>query len=439
MEECVLTQMKDGAGDYLGSIRRGMGGEPVSTPMSQQEALKLYRFDWLARNIVDMYAEDMTAAGVKWLCDAETAKFLESRFRRYHVWEVLTDAIRWSRLFGGSLICIDMADQLPSERLNPAGDILGFRVFSRWEAVANTQTLDTDRLGEPSSYDISPRVYQQTFKLDCSRAIRFTGAKVPNEQLVENQLWGDSILNALKTPIERYNSAMQSTDELLKRCYLRYLGLQNFWQGMSDKEGAESIANAAMMINEVQNISGLTIADSGDTFSTQQYGFSGIKDVLMSMSQDNAGAAGVPLVRLFGMSPAGFSTGDADLRNYYDNVKRAQEAKLREPIQRIAKLILTSERPNVDASEIDFEFLPVMQPTEVEKQQATQAAVASIMQVYEGGLITADKALEEIRRQAETSGLFASVTDDDVKRLKEPDVPMPDLSQIDLTNLNDAV
>lgn len=42
MEECVLTQKKDGAGDYLGAIQRGMGGEPVSTPMSQDEAMKLY-------------------------------------------------------------------------------------------------------------------------------------------------------------------------------------------------------------------------------------------------------------------------------------------------------------------------------------------------------------------------------------------------------------
>lgn len=434
MAQSVLTAKKDSATTYLNGVKNGADAMTVAvTPISEEQATRLYRFDWLARNVVDMYAEDMTAAGVKWLCDPKTAALLESKFRRYHVWEVLTDAIRWARLFGGSILCIDMDDQHPEEALNSASGILGFRAFSRWEAVADTAQLDTERIGEPSRYNVSPKVFQQAFTLHSSRAIRFIGAKLPNEALISNHLWGDSVLSALQTPIARYNSAMQSTDELLKRCYLRFLGLQNFWQGMEDDASADNMANAVSLINEVQNISGLTIADSGDTFSTQQYSFGGIKDILMSMSQDNAGAAGVPLVRLFGMSPSGFSTGDADLRSYYDNIKRAQEAKLRDPIQRIARLFLENE--GAEVTDVDFEFLSVQQPTEVEKQQATQAAVASIMQVYEGGLITADKALEEIRRQSETSGLFASITSEDVAKLKEPDVPTPDLSGIDFKSI----
>lgn len=430
MAQSVLTPRKDSAVTYLQGVKKAAVQE-TAAPITEREATQLYRHDWLARNVVDMYAEDMTAAGVKWLCDAGTAAFLESKFRRFHIWEVLTDAVRWSRLFGGAVICFDMDDNAPNEELNSKSGILGFRVFSRWEVVADTARLDPNNLGEPAKYTVSPRVFQKTFDLHASRVIRFVGSKLPNSVLIENQLWGDSVLSTLKTPIERYNSAMQSTDELLKRCYLRFLGLQNFWQGMSDDMAADNMANAVKLINEVQNISGLTIADSGDTFSTQQYSFGGIKDILMSMSQDNAGAAGVPLVRLFGMSPAGFSTGDADLRNYYDNVKRAQESKLRDPILRLAKLFLENDKR--DTTDIDFEFLPVMQPSEVEKQQATQSAITSIMQVYEGGLISADRALEEIRRQSETSGLFASVTSEDVAKLKDPEVP--DFSGIDFEGI----
>lgn len=428
MEQGVLTMRKDSADDCLAAAKGRTEGSDVPVEMSQDAAIKLYRTSWLARNIIDMYAEDMTAAGVKWICDAQTAQILERAFRRLHVWEVLTDAIRWSRLFGGAIVCIDMGDNQPANSINPKSDIIALRVFSRYEATPDVIQLDPERPGEPGKYKVTPRIYQQTFDLHCSRAIRFTGAKLPPEAAAQQQLWGDSVLNALKTPIERYNSALESVDELLKRCYLRFLGLQNFWQAMQETDSASAMGKAVAFINEMQNISGLTIADSADVFSSQQYSFGGLKDILMSMSQDNAGAAGVPLVRLFGMSPAGFSTGESDLRNYYDNILRAQESKLREPIQRIVKVVLESEGIQTD---VDFEFIPVQQPTEAEKQAATQSAVDTIMRVYEGGLVTADKALEEIRRRSEVSGLFASITEADVSRLKDPEVPLPDLSGVD--------
>ena len=412
--------------DSMASFVAGFGlGETVSTRLDRSALAELYRTNWLARNVVDMYAEDCTAKGVQWLCDPQKAEVLEREFRRFRIWPALTDALRWARLYGGALLCLDFEDMLPDLPAPLFGKLTSVRVFDRYEAKACTHKLLTGvDAGKPAYYDVSPAIYAQTFKLDASRAIRFEGAKLPADKAKEEELWGDSTLSAMKSSIDRYSAAMDSSVELLKRCYLRFLGVRDFWQMMQDDGDATHMAKLAQNINAVQNISGLTIADASDVFQSQQYGFGGLTDVLNFFAQDNSGAADVPLVRLFGMSPSGFSTGEADLKNYYGNIARAQEDKLRAPISLLASIILRMN--NLDDSDLDFTFVPLAQPTESERAAAGAQAVSTILSVYQSGLITAERALEEIRRQKDVSGLFASVTDEDVARNRDIAVPEPE-------------
>ena len=415
--------------DAMATFVEGFGGGIASTRRLDREVLaNLYRTNWLARNVVDMYAEDCTAKGVQWLCSPDKAAVLEREFRRFRIWPSLTDALRWARLYGGSILCLDFEDMSPELAAPLCGRLASVRVFDRNEAKACTSALLSGvDAGKPAYYDVMPAIYSKSFRLDASRAIRFEGARLPADKAKEEDLWGDSVLAAMERSISRYSSAMESSVELLKRCYLRFLGVRNFWEAMQDDTDASSMARLAQNINAVQSISGLTIADAGDVFQSQQYGFGGLTDVLNFFAQDNSGAADVPLVRLFGMSPSGFSTGEADLKNYHNNIARAQEDKLRAPIARIAEIILRMN--GLDTSDLDFSFVPLAQPTEAEKAAAGSQAVATILSVYQAGLITADRALEEIRRQKDGSGLFASVTDEDVARNRDLAVPEPSLGE----------
>ena len=165
----------------------------------------------------------------------------------------------------------------------------------------------------------------------------------------------------------------------------------------------------------------MTVADKDDVFQSQSYSFGGIRDVLITFSEQIAGAAEIPLVKLFGMSPAGFSSGDADLANYYDTVSRLQEDKLREPISRIASLILTSAGRQV--SDIDFDFVPLKQETTSERITNAQNAVNTILSVQAAGLISDKRALEEIAALSEKTGIFSTVTPQDIEALNEVEPP----------------
>ena len=129
----------------------------------------------------------------------------------------------------------------------------------------------------------------------------------------------------------------------------------------------------------------------------------------------------MPLVRLFGMSPAGFSTGESDLKAYYGSILKAQESMLRAPIRRIAEQILTSN--GMATEDLDFKFIPLAQQSQTEKMAAAQQGVSTIIAAKDAGLISDARALEEVRRLAETTGLFTTITDADIQALNIPDVP----------------
>lgn len=418
----------DGAGAYVSSFNTGelitntATGE-FSLALSDDQKGRMFSSNWIARRMAESIASDMTSKGVNWRLDAETSAFLEKEFRRLNVWRLLTDAITYARVYGGSLVMIDMGDGTPESVLNPNGTLLGFRVFDKTEITPST-TVKTygAEAGLPVKYSIQPAYGTlSTFDADASRVIRFNGVRSTHRQLNANQGWGESVYDVANSAVNAYGASLDNCLELLKRCYVRFLGIQNFWKGLQDDDSASFLGNAVKTINKVQNVSSLTVADKDDVFQSQSYSFGGIRDVLITFSEQIAGAAEIPLVKLFGMSPAGFSSGDADLANYYDTVSRLQEDKLREPISRIASLILTSAGRQV--SDIDFDFVPLKQETTSERITNAQNAVNTILSVQAAGLISDKRALEEIAALSEKTGIFSTVTPQDIEALNEVEPP----------------
>lgn len=396
--------------------------------LPDEELDRLYAKNWMVRRICEGFAKDLTAKGVNWKLSAEDSELLEREFKRLKVWSLLTEAITFARLYGGSLLVIDMADASHKDALNPDGTLYGFRVFDRTEVTPSPEIVEYGpKAGTSVNYDVSSRIGSMaSFKVNESRSIRFVGARCTHRRTIELNNWGDSVITAANNALQQYGCSLECSLELLKRCYLRFLGIQNFWQGLQDDDTASFIGQAIKMINEAQNSSSLTVAGADDVFQSQSYSFAGIRDVLITFSEQVAGATGYPIVKLFGMSPSGFSTGESDLANYYDNLVSEQEDQLREPITRIAQLILESAgRKNVN---VDFDFVPFKQESTGEKIVNAQNAVNTILAVHGAGLINDQRALEEISALSEKTGIFSTVTPNDIDSLAEVMPPAIDLS-----------
>lgn len=113
-----------------------------------------YRSSWLARKIVNIPAEDMTAEWRQWQATPDEITKLEAAEKAFAVQHKVRRALILSRLFGGSALIMGLRDGTPAAPL-PAtikqGDLVYLHVVNRHQLSHNE--IDTNILsptfGEP--------------------------------------------------------------------------------------------------------------------------------------------------------------------------------------------------------------------------------------------------------------------------------------------------
>ena len=89
----------------------------------------------------------------------------------------------------------------------------------------------------------------------------------------------------------------------------------------------------------------------------------GVVDVVRQSMEYVAALFNEPVTKMWGLSPNGFSTGDAELQNHYDNIATRQEQMFAEPMRRILRILQMDLFGTIDDS-IIFEFAPLSEKDE---------------------------------------------------------------------------
>lgn len=434
--EKARTKFADGIANPL--LRIGTGTRNTFNPstyrpqwvtLNRQTLEWAYQTSWMASLAVDIVAEDMTREGFE-LQDTrpDIVDKINKVADRYGVLDSLCDTIKWSRLYGGAVAIILVDGQDVSTPLTdvPIGSFRGLCVLDRWQLDSVTNDLVSELgpdFGKPRFYRIISENAEVKFTSDRihhSRVLRMDGRKLPYYLRQSYQGWGASILEPAWDQIRGFDLGTQSATQLLSKTYLRYYKVEGLRDILSNDIAAKGFLTQMDYVREFQSSEGMTLGDKEDDFQTFSYSFTGIPEVLLQLGQQVSGAFGIPLVRLFGQSPAGLnSTGESDLRNYYDNVKKLQRSMLRTNLKKLLDVIyqsVTGERP---PAEFDFNFTPLWQMTQTERSLVTQQTAATIADAYDRGLLSLDQALTELKKLSGVVGMFSSITDENIEEAKE--------------------
>ena len=120
------------------------------------------------------------------------------------------------------------------------------------------------------------------------------------------------------------------------------------------------------------------------------------------------------MTKLFGRSPAGMNaTGESDLQNYYDYVDTLRESKLRPILQQLLPVLAMSAWGCVPEG-LDILFPPLWTPRADEVAKIAKDKAETIVTVFQAGLLQADTAQKELKRLADETGLFGSITDEEI-------------------------
>ena len=411
-------------GNNMSSGSQYQLGPFISRNRLQLEAA--YRDSWLVGRVVDCIAEDMTKAGVDFFSDMapKDIQKLQVAISTFGIWHSLCNAIKWARLYGGciAVMLIDGANYekpLNMETIGK-GKFKGLVVLDRWMIQPSLGELITEinkDMGMPEFYEILPGVSTfQSQRIHYTRVLRFEGIEMPYYQKLFENMWGISVVERLYDRLLAYDSATQGAAQLMFRAYLRVIGIDGFREALAAGGKAEkAVIKQFQYISQMQRNEGITILDAKDQFNIHQYSFSGISDLLVQFGQQIAGAARTPLIKLFGQSPSGFSTGDTDLRNYYDDTNKDQEVQLRPNLDKLFGVIAMSELGHPLPEDFEFKFVSLWQMSEKEKSEIASADSTTITNAHDNGLITKVAALKELRQQSRVTGRFTNITDDDIK------------------------
>lgn len=405
-----------------------------------------YRGSWIVGAIVDSVAEDMTREGITVTTNEadEDIKDLMTAMSRLQIWNSICNLVKWGRLYGGAIGVIQVKGQNPATPLDldtiGQDQFQGIVVFDRWQLnpVLN-QVIDSGpEMGLPKYYQIvnnptqtTPDSNTQTGQITVhhSRCIRYTGIDLPYFQAITEMMWGESLLERLWDRLISFDSVTMSTANLIERACNRTIGVEGLREIISGGGAAkEGLLAMFEMMRSLQTNEGITLLDKNDTFATTNYSFAGLDSVLIQFGQQLSGASGVPLVRLFGQAPSGLnSTGDAEIRMYYDNINAQQESKLRNPFEVLLKVLWRSTFGKPAPKDLEFQFTPLWQMSALDKATNSKSNTETIVGAYEAGLISREVALKELRQSSGDTGLFSNISDEDITEAENEEPPAPDM------------
>jgi len=412
------------------------GFNPVTR--SRQQLDYMYRGSWIVGQAVDCVAEDMTREGIDITSDVspDDIDTVQAGFERAQVWQALNDTIKWSRLYGGALAVILIEGQKLNTPLRPEtigrGQFKGLYPLDRWCVMPDYGRPVSElgpELGQPSQYTITvdaPILGGQV--VHHSRVIRADGIALPYWQRLSEQGWGMSVVERLYDRLLAFDSTTQGAAQLVFKAHLRTMKVKDLRKILAAGGAVEeSLIKQMEMIRRFQSSEGLTLIDGDDDFNTHTYTFAGLDAVLLQFAQQLSGALQIPLVRLFGQSPAGLnSTGESDVRTYYDLIAQQQESKLRAGVERLVQIIYRSDVGGEPPDDLSFTFNPLWRMSDLDKAAIAANITNAVVAAEGNGLVSRPAALKELRQSSDVTGVWSNVTDEEIDAAVNEPPPMPE-------------
>ena len=384
----------------------------------------MYRESWLTMRIIDMPSEDMTRAWYR-LSAALSGDRIHDLRRleaRHSVKQEITNALRWARLYGGSLALMVIRDE--EDRLDQPLDrdmllpdcFQGLLVLDRAQGIEPSHELVSDLddpdFGLPVSYTVNLDTEDyRTVVLHHSRVLRFVGRELPRTETVRENFWGASEMEHIREELLKRSAASANIAQLLFQANITTLKMSDFGDLLSagTEEQRRSVEYAMGMENRFRTSFGIQLLSRDDSYENHAYSFAGLSDIYEQFMMDMAGAAEIPATKLFGRSPQGMNaTGESDLRNYYDMIASLQERQLRPALEKLLPVMAISCWGYVPA-DLEFVFEPVMTTSPAERAELVQKLSSDVIQAFQAGILSREEAREELKSRGEELGVYTRV------------------------------
>lgn len=174
----------------------------------------------------------------------------------------------------------------------------------------------------------------------------------------------------------------------------------------------EAQVRAKAMAEQQNNLGIILLSDNEEYYETIT-NINGLDKLQAQAYENMCIASHMPATKLLGISPSGFnSTGEFDLKNYYDTISGFQNNIIKPVLLEIAQIVLWNM--GVDAT-LDFDFAPLEKQNQKEMAEIDNLTADYLTKINDLGIVTSEQLFEIARKKGivpETMELEAE--DDDL-------------------------
>jgi phage-related protein (TIGR01555 family) len=350
---------------------------------------------------------------------AEEEDKIERYWRDHNLDEIVKYALKWGRLYGGSGIIINTAGK-PEQPLEldklKKGDALEFYHADCWELSGATSQLPIGEVGQINWLSDVPFLFYGT-PIHKSRVLTFRGKEIPS--LKRNMLrgWGMSALEGFIRTLNQFIKNQNVIYELLDEAKTNIFMFQGFNDAMQDRDATEAVMRRLTLGNMTRNYANGQVMDAEDQYDQKQMSFGGLAEILTQNRISLASDARIPETKLFGISSAGFNSGDDDIENYNGMIESEIRSKARYIIIKMLEVIA----PVVVGKQLrfDIEFPPLREAPLKEQANIRATDADTAIRLWIMGIISPAELIDELKAR--------DVTKIDIQ-YKEEIHPVPDMN-----------
>lgn len=419
--------MKNSFNDSLRSLTSGMG-DPARDKMAtvfhqdrildDQMLLAAYRNSWIARKIVDIPALDSLRKGRDWQAEQKDITRIEQEEKRLGLWQKLLECKIKARLWGGAAIVIgslndDYSEPFDFEKVGKSG-IPYLTVMIRNQLTANELSDDpvSEFYGKPSYYSVSGQG-GQFVQIHPSRLVVQIGSPHPDpwNAVASSHGWGDSVLQHVYDAMMNTESTASNIASLIFEANVDSFGIPDLMEKLSTTEYEQKLLNRLILAATGKSVSKALVHDTDETYQRHSASFANLDQVMQSFLLMISGAADIPLTRFLGQTPSGLSsTGEGDMKNYYDRIQSMQELEIAPALWRLDEALIRSAlgtRPD----EIFYNWAPLEQLNEKEMSEIGLKSAQSAEILTRTGLFDVEELRSAVSNQLIENGFYPGLAD----------------------------
>lgn len=339
---------------------------------------EIYESNGLFAKIIDTPAEEALKHGfrLEGLADRKIENYLRETLESLDWEETAITALKWARLFGGSIAVMlindgrGIEDPLDWGSIKSVDDI---RVYDRSVIHPDYATLFTggSKLGMPEYYDVYSK--WGTFRVHDSRVLVFQNGVLPERTSNPDfELWGVPEYYRIQNAIRDTTVAHGIAPKMLDRAIQAVYKVKDLSAQLATEGGEKLVLKRLEMLDLARGLlNSVAIDADGEDYGFQTANYTGVSDLLSATRAFLSAVSNIPQTVLFGEAISGFSaTDDTTMEifyNYCDRIRR------RSVLSNLRYLLRVAIHAGVNRGIIDepftpkVEFEPLWMLTEVEK------------------------------------------------------------------------